>query len=466
MNKKNIVKILVLLVVAGISVYIGLCFEPVNRKNIELSFIVDTYGMDSEKIQIYYANGENGNSDDFSEDKKIEATVSAENGYTVSAELPVTINKIRIDSDFDSDKTGFDSITLSYDGKVIDLSNKEWEEYDELHDAEILAVIDNNICIKTQGNDPFIVWNIESWKSDIPTSDEVGRYNIIIKAVMILVLCALYLVFLRYFDALIQFPAEIFYCKTLIMQLSKNDFKTRFAGSYLGIVWAFVQPVITIVLYWLVFEKAFHSTGYGNVPFALWLTAGLVPWFFFSEALMGGTTSLIEYQYLVKKVVFQIDILPVVKVFSSLYVHVFFVVFTIVVYTISGIKPSLFWLQVIYYSFCTIVFTTGLVFITSAIVGFFRDLTQIINILLQIVIWFTPIMWNYENMTLSKAFDIILHINPLFYIVQGYRDSLISHIGVWQRPGYTIYFWVITAAIWTAGTFVFRRLKVHFADVF
>ena len=94
--------------------------------------------------------------------------------------------------------------------------------------------------------------------------------------------------------------------KRLIWNLSKNDFKTRFAGSYFGIIWAFVQPVVTVLVYWFVFEKALNvgtqSTKEGiNVPYVLWLISGLVPWFFFAEALGTGTAALVEYNYLVKK---------------------------------------------------------------------------------------------------------------------------------------------------------------------
>ena len=105
--------------------------------------------------------------------------------------------------------------------------------------------------------------------------------------------------------------------RSLVWNLAKNDIKKKFAGSYFGVVWAFVQPVITVLLYWFVFEKGLNSkatdlrTGI-EIPFVLWLTAGLVPWFYFQEALNGGTGVLVEYSYLVKKVVFQIDMLPVV----------------------------------------------------------------------------------------------------------------------------------------------------------
>ena len=147
--------------------------------------------------------------------------------------------------------------------------------------------------------------------------------------------------------------------RSLVWNLAKNDIKKKFAGSYFGVVWAFVQPVITVLLYWFVFEKGLNSkatdlrTGI-EIPFVLWLTAGLVPWFYFQEALNGGTGVLVEYSYLVKKVVFQIDMLPVVKMISALFTHLFFVAFTIVLFICMGYMPDWYALQVVYYSFCMI----------------------------------------------------------------------------------------------------------------
>ena len=116
--------------------------------------------------------------------------------------------------------------------------------------------------------------------------------------------------------------------RNLIWSLAKNDFKQKFAGSNFGIVWAFVQPVITILVYWIVIDKALNAGTQGTkegiaAPFVLWLTCGIVPWFYFSEVISAGTNVLIEYNYLVKKVVFNIDVLPIVKAVSSIFVHLF-----------------------------------------------------------------------------------------------------------------------------------------------
>lgn len=259
--------------------------------------------------------------------------------------------------------------------------------------------------------------------------------------------------------------------RKLIWNLAKNDIKKKFAGSYLGVVWAFVQPVITILLYWFVFEKGLNSkatdlrTGI-EIPFVLWLMAGLVPWFYFQEAMNGGTGVLVEYSYLVKKVVFRIDTLPVVKMISALFTHSFFVVFAIVVFWLMGYAPDLYTLQVIYYSFCMIVLTTGIVYATGAVTVFFRDMKEVVGIVLQIGMWVTPIMWNFETMTQIPGWaKTILKLNPMYYVVSGYRDALIHKIGFWENMGLTIYFWIVTIVMFVLGTSIFKRLRPHFADV-
>ena len=266
-------------------------------------------------------------------------------------------------------------------------------------------------------------------------------------------------------------PAHLVGSRKLIWNLAKNDVKKKFAGSYFGIVWAFVQPVITVLLYWFVFEFGLHQkasdlrTGI-EIPFVMWLMAGLVPWFYFQEAMNGGTGVLVEYSYLVKKVVFQIDTLPVVKMISALFTHLFFVLFAVAVFWVMGYPPDLYTLLVIYYSFCMIVLATGIVYATGAVTVFFRDMKEVVAILLQIGMWVTPIMWNFEAMTQIPGWAaVLLKLNPMYYIVSGYRNALIHKIGFWENWGLTIYFWVVTILILIVGTSVFKRLRPHFADV-
>ena len=249
----------------------------------------------------------------------------------------------------------------------------------------------------------------------------------------------------------------------LIWNLAKNDFKTRFVGSYLGMFWAFVNPIVTILLYWFVFQFAFKSGDVDNFPFVLWFTAGLVPWFLFSEAVTNATNSLLEYGYLVKKVVFQIDVLPVVKIVSCAFVHVVFMLITLLIYIFMGYYPTVYTLQLLYYFICMVVLVMAITYATSAIILFFRDLGQFINVFMQVFMWMTPIMWQSNIIPANLLW--IFKINPMYYIITGYRDSLLYGISMFQRMGYMVYFWVVVIVLFAIGTTVFKRLRPHFADV-
>lgn len=264
---------------------------------------------------------------------------------------------------------------------------------------------------------------------------------------------------------LMNYIKEIISNRKLIANLSFNDFKTKYAGSFLGIVWAFIQPLITIFVYWFAFQVGLRSQDVGNFPFALWFMAGLIPWFFFSDGLNGGTNALIDYSYLVKKVVFNIDILPLVKVISAVFVHLFFIVFLLIMYALYGYYPDLHSLQILYYSLCLFLLVLGLSYITAPLVVFFRDLGQIVNIILQVGVWMTPILWNIDTMQVSDTIKKLLKLNPVYYIVQGYRDALINKAGFWEHPWLTLYFWLFTLLAFFIGTRLFKKLRLHFADV-
>lgn len=257
---------------------------------------------------------------------------------------------------------------------------------------------------------------------------------------------------------------DLYNNKKLIWTLAINDFKTKYAGSALGITWAFVQPIITILIYWFVFEVGLKSASpVEDVPFVLWMTAGIIPWFLFADGIGNATNSLIEYSYLVKKVLFKISILPLVKVISAFFVHLVFVIFTIGIYIWQGQQISIHIVQIAYYSFCTFVLALGISYLTAAIVLFFRDLGQIVGIFLQVGIWLTPIMWSYTMIASESQW--LLKINPMYYIVQGYRDSFINGIWFWEHWDQTLYFWGISVLVFAVGAIVFKKLKPHFADV-
>lgn len=422
------------------------------------------------EFQVYYLTKDQNMPADFAEAQSSKASYGkAGETSTLSFTIPGNAAYVRLD---------FGTVLSNTEVSGVELKYKLLKE--KLAMDEVLKVVDSAqvkveetndaLAAESTGNDPYIVWSTENWNA----ADLWGSSNLILfwgeKILLCLFIDAILFVILKKFEQFTDIPKDVFRNRRLIFNLAKSDFKTRFAGSFFGTVWAFVQPIITVLVYWFVFEKGLRASGINTksgieVPFVLWLIAGMVPWFFFSEALSGGTNALMEYSYLVKKVVFNISILPVVKIVSALFVHLFFIAFTLVLYTCYQYYPDLYTLQIFYYSFAMLLFTLALVYSTCAIVIFFRDLSQIINIILQIGVWITPIMWNIDTMDIAPALKSIFKLNPLYYIVAGYRDALINKIWFWESPGLTLYFWIITVVLFGIGSLIFRRLRVHFADV-
>lgn len=256
---------------------------------------------------------------------------------------------------------------------------------------------------------------------------------------------------------------EIFESRNLVYDLALADFKKKYTGSFFGLVWMFVMPIVNILIYYFIFQVAFKSTPPEDVPYVLWLMPGIIPWFYINESIGAATNSLYEYNYLVKKVVFNIDILPLVKVGSCFFVHVIFVFVMLCVFLLFGQTPNVYWLQVVYFSFCATMLVTAIGYITSAIKVFFKDMGQIVEICLMVGMWLSPIMWHYS--ILSPMNQKIIKLNPVFYIVEGYRDSLIRQIPFWNNIALTIYFWAFTLILFALGIKLYKKLKPHFADV-
>ena len=286
------------------------------------------------------------------------------------------------------------------------------------------------------------------------------------KAIACVLILSSILVFAKWYDKFTVLPVELYQSRHLIWKLAKNDFKKRYAGSYLGAVWAMVQPVVTVVMYYIVFEVIMGSgrpMANDEIPYVLFLTAGLVPWFYFNESLQNGTNSMLEYNYLVKKVVFKISILPIIKIIAATFIHVFFACILLVIAAIYGYFPSIYTIQLVYYSFCMFILVLGMCYTTCAVMVFFKDLGQIINIALQIGMWATPILWDIES--IGPKAQMLVKINPLVYIVNGYRSTIFEKTWFFEDFYSTMYFWIFTVVIFGIGALIFKRLKVHFADV-
>jgi len=248
-----------------------------------------------------------------------------------------------------------------------------------------------------------------------------------------------------------------------LWSLTKNEFKQKYIGNILGIFWAFIQPAAMIAIFWFVFQVGFKSKPVDNFPFILWLVAGMFPWFYFSEGLSTSMNSIYANAFLVKKVVFRVSLLPIIPLLSAVSIHIFFIFFMFGMFLYYGYSPEIYWLQLIYYVFATSFLLLGLAWLTSSIVIFFKDVGQFVAIIIQFGFWLTPIFWSLK--TVPEKYHWIINLNPMAYIVNGYRDSMIYHKWFWEDMSGTLYFWIFAVVIFILGGFTFKKLRPHFADV-
>lgn len=457
MNKKRYIKVILLLMMIIISNILILKYCSLDNKNVTLSYKITSDKQDA--YQVFYRSDTLWKEE---QSQKVEYNKVNEEKL-IKYSIPKETTMLRLDLGNQASHIKISDVKLSSFGKSVDIDMNNMVASDEKNQIEQCNLQDNSIMINTNGIDPYIVHALDN--SIINTLDKsINLINNILKGLICIIVDLVLVVVLKKCRSIVTLTNELRNNKALIWNLSKNDFKTKYAGSYLGITWAFVQPIVTILVYWFVFEFGLKAgSPILNVPFVVWFVSGMIPWFFFQEGLLNATNCMLEYSYLVKKVVFKISILPIVKIISALFVHLVFIGFLFVVAAIYGFYPTQYSIQLVYYSFCTFCLTLAISYATSAMVIFFKDLGQIINILLQIGMWMTPIMWSYT--IVPQSLQWIVKLNPMYYIVEGYRDTFINHVWFFERYFQTVYFWVVTLGLFVIGTVIFKKLKPHFADV-
>lgn len=261
-----------------------------------------------------------------------------------------------------------------------------------------------------------------------------------------------------------KFVVNIIRKKSAIYELAKRDFQAQNKNTYLGIIWGYIQPLTYIILLVLVFSIGLRTNPGGKgIPFVVYLITGMIAWQFFSGTLSSLTLVVKTHSFLVKKGDFSLSILHIAKILSAMIPHLVLLIVAIMVCWLHGFLPDVYTLQLIYYLAAMFFLLLGLGWISSSTSIFVQDVANVVSIIAQFGFWFTPIIWNIERIPLK--YQWIVKLNPMCYIVNGYRDSLIYKVPFWSKPYETIYFWLFTTIALLVGVVVFRRLKPHFGEV-
>jgi lipopolysaccharide transport system permease protein/teichoic acid transport system permease protein len=260
------------------------------------------------------------------------------------------------------------------------------------------------------------------------------------------------------------FLQGLYHKRFLVRQMVKRDFQLRYLGSYLGLFWAFAQPLIMLLVIWFAFTYGLRitDTPTGH-PFALWLICGLVPWQFLQESLSGGANALVSYGYLIKKTAFSPGILPLIKLISSFILHLPLLLIVLLWAWAAGYPPGWHWLQLPYYLLASLIMLAGWGWLLGGLTVFVRDIGMATQVGLTLLFWLTPVFWAPE--LVPAAFRPLIWANPLYFLIHGYRSTLLDGSWFFEMPGLNLYAWGVSGLIFVVGAWVFQRLRPHFTDV-
>jgi lipopolysaccharide transport system permease protein len=242
----------------------------------------------------------------------------------------------------------------------------------------------------------------------------------------------------------------------------RQDFTGQFAGSFGGMVWLFITPIVNILIYSFVFSVVFRApmpVEYGNTPFVVFMMMGYLPWFAFGDAMGKASTLLLEKAPLITKVMFPVQIIPAVGTIVPYMVHgIALALFLIYLSTQGYFSLMWLWLPVIFaFQF---LFTMGLVAILSALCVFLRDIQQIVTLTMTTWFFLTPIV--YPISLIPVEYQPLLLLNPMHHFVDSYRELIL--LGNFPMTSFLV---IIPISLFTYcfGGWIFMRIRHAFGDV-
>lgn len=261
-----------------------------------------------------------------------------------------------------------------------------------------------------------------------------------------------------------EFLKTVLKNKKLIFQLGRNDFKNRFAGTALGVVWGFISPFVFMATYVVVFQFILKTKSSGDLPFVVWYIPGIAMWMFINDSINSATNSIRSYSYLVKKIVFPVDIIPIISLVSTSIISFFLFAISIAVCSIWGYFPNL--LLLLYYVFAGYALILSFSRLTSAVATLVPDFAQLLGVFMQLFMWLTPIMWNINMLEGHGHLYHLVKGLPFAYLVNGFREVFSGGNLISAGNGiYTIVYWCIVILMFMWGNYVFKKSKKDFADV-
>lgn len=259
-----------------------------------------------------------------------------------------------------------------------------------------------------------------------------------------------------------NFFRKILLQRHLIWNFVLRDLKARYVGSFMGIFWSVIHPLVLLVSYTFVFSVIFQvRPGLKTIDnFALFAFCGMLPWLYFQETVVRSCTSVIDQSHLIRKTLFPSEILPITVALSNLVTHIVGFAILLVALLAYGVLGWAFLLTPVYL-FLLILMAVGLGWLVASLQVFLRDTVQVLSVLMVFWFWFTPIFYQVEHV--PAPYRTAIRLNPLTHVVEGYRRLLLEN--TLPEPYSFLVLLFLSVAVFGLGGFVFRNTKREFVDV-
>ena len=263
----------------------------------------------------------------------------------------------------------------------------------------------------------------------------------------------------------VEFMKNLYKDRHMVMTMAVRELRVRYIGSSFGLLWAVINPLTQVAIYGIIFGIFFNARpdpAYGTNSFFLYLICGLIPWQFFSQAVNSSTGVILANRNLVMKAAgFPSEVLPIITIISQIMNHLIALVVLLIILLAFKVGLSVYILIIPLYILFMTIFTIGLSWIFSSLNVYMRDVQQVVGLLMTAWFFFTPIFYSTE--IIPPKILPLLKLNPMYYVVDGYRYSLLA--GELPPVGNLVYLAVISILVFGLGGMVFRKLKPGFAEV-
>lgn len=253
---------------------------------------------------------------------------------------------------------------------------------------------------------------------------------------------------------------DLYEYRELLKTNVKKDIRGKYKGSFLGILWSFLNPLLQVIVYAIVFPYLMRGATIEN--YVVYLVTGIIPWSFFSTVVGVGTTVIKSNQGIIKKVYFPREILIISQVISGL-VNFFISCVIILLFCLGfGVGVSIHILFIPVIAIIQAILSLGILFITSSINVYIQDLEYIVSFLLNMAFYGTPIIYEISQFASAGTLLKFIELNPMTPIINAYRDVFLYH--QWPNPSGLIYVAILGLIVLVVGYLIFRKLEKGFAE--